>query len=164
DPAGLLVEHLAEIFVLSGLRERLVSPGGPLVVDVAQRDDVGAEPAHRGEVAAPMPAAPVPAAWVRSVPPPEAPAARAWPGAGAEVAMAEDRVKHAALAEGPRPGHRPGHALVLDGRQRLHVGLHLHVVVKLVRQGEVLQALGNGTGAVDDLDGVGPLVVLAVGQ
>ena len=51
DVFGFLVDHLAEIFVAPRLGKCAERPGGALVVDVAQGDDVGSEPGHGGDVA-----------------------------------------------------------------------------------------------------------------
>ena len=49
---GFLVEHLAKVFVAPRLGKCLERAGGALVVDVAQGDDVGAQPGDGGDVAA----------------------------------------------------------------------------------------------------------------
>ena len=56
---------------------------------------------------------------------------------GTEVAVAEHEVEDPAGAKGTGPGDRPGGAVVLDRRQRLHSGLHLNVIVELVFEREV---------------------------
>src|ERR1019366_8709870 len=81
---------------------------------------------------------------------------------GAEVTMAQNGVEHAALAEVSGPGDGPGNALILDRRQRLDVGHHLHLIVQLIGEIEILQALRDRAARIGDLDGVGSLAWLAV--
>ena len=67
DLLGLLVEHHAEILVAARLGKGLKRAGGALVVDVAQGDDVGADPADVAMSPPPMPPAPIPARFTRSL-------------------------------------------------------------------------------------------------
>ena len=52
DVVGFLIEHHAEVFVPARLGKGLERPGRALVVDVAERDDVGTQSAHGRNVAA----------------------------------------------------------------------------------------------------------------